>query len=118
MRFLMDEHMLPSYRKQLMRRVPDLRVWAIGDPGAPPFSTPDPQILDWCEEHNFLLVTNNRASMPPHLADHLAQGKHIPGILIVNLDAGIGAMIEELALIAGASYEGEYRDMIAYLPTT
>jgi hypothetical protein len=118
MRYLLDEHIPPVYRTQLLRDEPELTVWAIGDPGAPPLGTPDPQILAWCEMHSFLLVTNNRKSMPQHLADHLAQGGHIPGILVINLDIGIGQMIAELTLIAGASREDEYQDLIVYLPIT
>ncbi len=118
MRYLLDEHIPPVYRTQLLRDEPELTVWAIGDPGAPPLGTPDPQILEWCEMHSFLLVTNNRKSMPQHLADHLAQGGHIPGILVINPDIGIGQMIAELTLIAGASREDEYQDLMVYLPIT
>lgn len=118
MRYLLDEHIPPLYRTQLLRIEPELTAWTIGSPGAPSLGTPDPQILEWCEEHNFVLITNNRKSMPRHLADHLSLGRHIPGILVIDLDAGIGDMIVELALIAGASQEREYQDMIIYLPIT
>jgi hypothetical protein len=40
--------------------------------------TLDPEILLWCEAHRFILVTNNRRSMPRHLADHLAMGCQNP----------------------------------------
>ena len=80
MRYLLDEHIAPVYRGQLLRIVPELEVWIVGDRGAPPRGTLDPDILIWCEEHRFVLVTNNRKSMPRQLADHLALGRHIPGI--------------------------------------
>ncbi|NJN65364.1 MAG: DUF5615 family PIN-like protein [Chloroflexaceae bacterium] len=118
MRYLLDEHIPPVYRTQLLRTEPGLTVWTIGSPGAPPLGTPDPEILEWCEVHGFVLVTNNRKSMPNHLADHLVRGRHVPGILVIDLDIGIGAMIAELALIAGASSEDEYQDMMVYLPIT
>lgn len=118
MRYLFDEHIPPAYRTQLLRIEPGLTIWTIGSPGAPSLGTPDPQILKWCEVHGFVLVTNNRKSMPSHLTDHLSQERHVPGILVINLDIGIGHMIAELALIAGASQENEYQDMILYLPIT
>ncbi len=74
--YLMDENVDPIYRTQILHREPELVVWAVGDEGAPPKSTLDPEILIWCEEHGFILMTNNRTSMPPHLAEHLAQGRH------------------------------------------
>lgn len=89
---------------------------AVGEIGTPPKSTLDPEILLWCEEHNFILVTNNRSSMPVHLADHIAQGHHIPGILILNADFSFGQNIEELILIAECAFEEEYQDQIVFLP--
>jgi hypothetical protein len=114
--YLLDEHIPPLYRSQLLRREPGLTVWRIGDEGAPGRGTPDPAILIWIEENNFILVTNNRKTMPAHLADHLAAGRHVPGILIVDLGAPIGAVLNDLILIALASYENEFLDVVAYVP--
>ena len=80
--------------------------------------TLDPEILLWCEEYNFILVTNNRKSMPVHLADNIAQTHHIPGIFILNSNLSIGQNIDELIIIAEGSFEGEYQDQIIHLPIT
>lgn len=116
LKFLLDENVAPLYQTQLRQRKPDLVVWIVGDPGTPPKSTLDPEILCWCEEYNFVLVTNNRKSMPVHLTDHIAEGHHVPGILILNLDVSIGQLLDELILIAEASFEDEYQDQIVHLP--
>jgi hypothetical protein len=117
-RYLLDEHIDPVYGIQLLRAAPDLEVWIIGDPGASPRGTLDPDILIWCEANGFILVTNNRTSMPRHLADHLALGRHVPGILVINPAMSVGELIDELVLTVGASVEDEYRDLILYLPLT
>ncbi len=114
--YLLDENVDPVYQAQLLRRNPDLVMWVIGDPGAPPIGTLDPEILCWCEEYNFMLVTNNRKSMPVHLTDHIAQGRHVPGIFILNPDLSIGQHIDEFILIAEASFDDEYQDRIVHLP--
>lgn len=116
LRYLMDENVNPIYPNQLRRRAPDLVIRAVGEPDTPPKSTLDPAILLWCETYNFVLVTNNRASMPVHLVDHIAQGHHVPGILILNPDMSIGETLDELVLIAGGSFEEEYQDQIVHLP--
>jgi hypothetical protein len=54
--------------------------------------------------------------MPVHLADHLAQNRHIPGIFILNPTLSIGETIEELVLVALASFDDEYQDQIVHLP--
>lgn len=50
MRYLLDEHINPALRRELLRAAPELDVWMIGDPGAPPRGTLDPAILVWGEE--------------------------------------------------------------------
>jgi hypothetical protein len=117
-RFLLDENVDPLFRHELLRREPSLVVWRVGDISAPPDSTLDPDILIWCEQNAFVLVTNNRKSMPPHLQDHLAQGRHIPGLLVLNPKMSVGETIEELALIWGASEDEEYLDRISFLPVS
>jgi hypothetical protein len=116
--YLLDEHLTPVYRAQLVRRNPELVVRIIGDIDAPPLGTLDPEILIWCESNGFILVTNNRKSMPKHLADHLTCDRHIPGIFVIDPDQSMGQTIEELLVIAGASFELEYQDRIEYLPLT
>jgi Domain of unknown function (DUF5615) len=118
LKYLMDENVTPIYTTQLRRKRPDLVVWAVGEINTPPKSTLDPEILVWCEEHNFILVTNNRKSMPVHLADNMAEGRHISGIFILNSDLSIGQNIEELILIADGSFDDEYQDRIVHLPLT
>jgi hypothetical protein len=76
----------------------------------------DPDLLIWCEEHNFVLVTNNRSTMPVHLADHLMAGRHVPGIIVIRRRAQIGKVREHFLALLGASFENEYRDRIVYLP--
>ena len=117
-RYLIDENLDPLYKAQLLLKKPGLVVYSIGDPGTPPKGTLDPEILCWCEENDFILVTNNRKSMPAHLAVHLSQEGHIPGIITLNLEMGIGDTVEELILIAEVGNPNEYKDRIEYLPVT
>ena len=114
--YLLDEHVDPLFRTALLSREPELTVWRIGDPLSLPRGTLDPDILRWCEAYGFILVTNNRKSMPRHLRDHLAQGGHIPGIIEMNPGMTNQEIIEELLLIWAISTAEEYRDQIVYMP--
>ena len=115
-RYLMDENLSPAYRRGLQRRDPSITVWEVGSPGAPPRGSADPEILRWCEEKGFILVTDNRHSMPVHLAEHLADGRHVPGILTIRRRATMGHVLDALAVIAGASEPREYTDRLVYIP--
>ncbi|QSJ18004.1 DUF5615 family PIN-like protein [Nostoc sp. UHCC 0702] len=116
LKYLLDENVDHSYKIQLIRRNRELVIWVVGEPSAPPRGTLDPEILYWCEEYNFVLVTNNRTSMPVHLAEHIAKNHHIPGIFILNNKLSIGQNIDELIFLAEASFENEYQDQIVHLP--
>ena len=115
MKYLLDENVDPDLRKALHQRWPEIVVWMIGDPGAPVRGTLDPDILLWCTARDFSLVTNNRASMPAHLREHLSAGREVPGIFILDPDLTIGTTAEELALIWGASTKGEYDNRLNFL---
>jgi hypothetical protein len=114
----MDENIDPAYFTQLRLNLPDLIVRVIGEPNTPPKGTKDPEILLWCEEYDFILVTNNRRSMPVHLTEHINRGHHVPGIFILNPNLSVGQNIDELMLIAEGSFDDEYQDQIIYLPLT
>ncbi|MEH2193326.1 MAG: DUF5615 family PIN-like protein [Nostoc sp.] len=116
MRYLIDENVNPIYPNQIRLREPEIAIKVVGESGTPPKSTLDPEILCWCEDNNFILVTNNRTSMPVHLADHIAVNHHVAGIFILNPNLSIGENIEELIIVALASEDDEYQDKIVYLP--
>ncbi|OKH25536.1 hypothetical protein NIES593_04115 [Hydrococcus rivularis NIES-593] len=118
LKYLMDENIDPAYFTRLRLNLPDLIVRVIGEPNTPSKGTKDPKILLWCEEYDFILVTNNRRSMPVHLSEHIDRGHHVPGIFILNPNLSVGQNIDELMLIAEGSFDDEYQDQIIFLPLT
>lgn len=115
-KFLLDEHVNPRLRRAIKQISPEIVVWRVGDPVAPALGTLDDEILHWCEAQSFSLATNNRASMPVHLQDHLAAGHHVPGIFTLNPKMNDNETTEELTLIWGACAAEEFLDQIYYLP--
>ena len=111
-RFLLDEH----FNRTLQGQLPEMHIRLIGDEGAPPLSTPDSDILTWIEHNNYILLTNNRATMPRHLIEHLQTGGHVPGILCFPQRTSIGTYIKELRRIWHSFEPDQYRDVIQYLP--
>jgi len=97
--FLLDENADPDFLTALWQTLPQITIRRIGFRDAPPYGTPDPGILIWCETYQFSLITNNRHTMPPHLQDHLAAGHHVPGIFILNDRMSIGQTVAALSEI-------------------
>ncbi len=112
---LLDENMPQRVARALRARDDTLAVRTVGDGIAPPLGTPDPELLRWIEEWEFVLLTNNRRSMPVHLAAHLATGHHVPGVLQVPEEYRLGPLADEVVLVLGASLAGELADQITYL---
>ena len=113
---LLDEHVPLIIQAQLEQMEPGVTIYAIGDGIAPSRGTPDPDILCWIETHGCILVTNNRATMPVHLQEHLAQGRHVPGIVQLPRRMSIGPILDDLLLIWGVGLPDEFQDQIVYLP--
>jgi hypothetical protein len=114
--FLFDENVDQAIVSALRRERPEITVCQIGGHGAPAWGTPDPEILIWCEQAGFALVTNNRASMPVHLQSHLAVGRHVPAVFVLGHDSSVREILADLALIWEAAHPGEFADQIVYLP--
>jgi hypothetical protein len=102
-------------QRLLEKAEPRLRVFRVGDGVAPPKHTADEDLLVWIEQNGCMLLTNNRASMPVHLAAHLERGRHVPGIIQVPKRPNIRAVVDALLLIWGASLPGEFSDQVVHL---
>lgn len=115
-RFLLDENVKHVIQHELRRLNPEIEVYCIGNKEVPSRGTPDPAILVWIEENQYILVTENRSTMPVHLAAHFAAGRHHPGILWIRPNTSIGQLVFELYMIWLASEAEEYYDKTDFLP--
>ncbi|HVC33705.1 MAG TPA: DUF5615 family PIN-like protein [Chloroflexota bacterium] len=115
-RFLLDENLPPRLKPAVLRYNAQIDIIRMGDDGAPPLGTSDPDILKHAEETRYVLVTNNRKSMPVHIAEHAALGRHHWGVLRIRSSATIRQVIEEVALIWEASDAEEWIDRDDWIP--
>lgn len=115
-KYILDENLPRMLKNQLLFHERSMDVLLVGENQAPPLGALDPDILDWIEQNNRILVSRNRSTMPMHLKEHIAKGNHIPGILLIRKDVLLGKLVEDLYLIWAASKPEEYRDQIVYLP--
>lgn len=119
--FLFDENLGSELQGMVIRhnRVQPayaMNALQVGDGAAPPKGTTDSELLVWCQENNRLLVTWDKRSMPGHLADHLASGRHSPGVFLVRPIVKISELVIFLATVAYASDADEWRDRCVWIP--
>ena len=116
LRFLLDEHLAHAIQSRLLQLNAEIEILVMGQPFAPPIGTSDQDILLWLERTGYVLVTNNRRTMPDHIRTHYDAGHRLPGLFLLKRQARIGQVIEQLYLLWIASEAEEYLDRLLYLP--
>jgi hypothetical protein len=115
-RFLLDEHIDQSIQRQLRRSDPHVAVIAIEDSTSPPVARSDSNILLWMEANDYILITENRSTIPGHLNDHYADGHDMPSLFWIRPQTPLGRVVEELYLIWYSSLADEYIDHAIFIP--
>lgn len=120
LRYLLDEHLRgPLWRAIQWHNssgVYPLDVVRVGEPPDLPLSSDDPTLLQWAEREQRILVTHDPDTMPKHLADHLAAGRHSPGVFMLRPRSTLPQILSFLVDAAYASEPGEWQDRIQFIP--
>ena len=115
-RFLLDENLSKKIKLGVLLLNSSVDILCVGDPNAPSFGTLDPEILSYVEQSQRLLITDNRKSMPDHLAAHWSAGRRIWGLFWVRPKASIGQLAESIYLIWETSEAQEWIDVVDWIP--
>jgi len=115
-RYLLDENIDQVVLSKVRKHEPSLDIHCVGEQNFPPLSSSDPEILRWLEKTGYILVTENRKTMPLHFSHHIEANHHLPGIFVITKQLSQNALVEELILIWGTTEPDEFKDRIVYLP--
>jgi hypothetical protein len=120
LRYVLDEHLRGPLWQAIQQHtaggLDPLDAVRVGDPPDLPLGTPDPDVLLWAEREGRILVSEDRATMPGHLADHLQGGHHSPGILLIARGATWAKLLSTLTVYAHAGDPALFQDRIDYIP--
>src|SRR5260370_24641732 len=85
LRYLLDEHLRGALWDLVKRHnvagAYPLDIQRVGDLAELPIGIPDPTILRWAQRENRVLVSQDKRTLPSHLAEHLKSGRSSPGIM-------------------------------------
>jgi len=115
-RYLLDEHINPAIQRQLRRLIREIDVRCVGDANDSVKGTLDEDMLDWAATNEFILVSEDRRTLPSTIAARLWIGNHIAGVLFVRSSSRIGDIIETLELIWHTSEQEEFLDCTLFIP--
>jgi hypothetical protein len=101
MRFTADENFNNDILRDVLRRYPELDVVRIEDTEV--YEAEDPAVLEWVAQAGCVLLTHDTRTMPDFAYARVRGGKPLPGVFVVNDQAPMGEVIDDLLTILGAS---------------
>jgi hypothetical protein len=120
LRFLLDEHIRrtvwTAIARHNLRGQNVLDVVRVGSVGAPPYGTEDPDLLLWAEREVRIILSEDKSTMPAHLADHLGANHYSPGVMMLRKRVYLTDLLEFLCLATYASEPLEWENQITYVP--
>ena len=109
-----DENFSNDIVRGLLRRRPDLDVVRVQDAGLS--GADDPTVLEWAARQGRVLLTQDVSTMTRYAYERVRAGKRMPGVFEVSRGSPVGAVIEDILLLAECSLEGEWEGQVRYLP--
>ena len=112
--FLADENFNNQIVRGVLRRNRAIDLVRVQDVGLS--QTDDRVILEWAAQQNRVTLTHDVETMTRYAYERVQAGLAMPGVFEISRNVPIGLAIEEIMLIAQASFEGEWEGQVLYLP--
>ena len=116
LRFLVDQDTPPALAAALRQAAPGIDVIQVGDAGAPPCGTQDPDLLIACEALGRVLISNDKKTMPGHLIDHFAAGRHTAGVMLLRNNFTLAVYVQKIVHYWATTTADEWVDRTVYIP--
>ena len=113
-RFVADENLNHAITRGLLRLLPHLDLVTVDSVGLKGIS--DPQLLDWAAQEGRVLLSHDIRTLVGFAQNRIAEGLLMPGLVIVEGHITIRQAIDDIALLAECSVEGEWEGKIIFLP--
>ena len=114
LRLLFDQDFNHNILRGLFLRVPNLDAVTALQAGLE--EAPDPELLDWAAQQRRIVVTHDVNTMPDHAYQHIQLGEPVAGVFVVPQETPIGQAIAELETLISCSFEGEWDNLIVFIP--
>jgi hypothetical protein len=114
LRLLIDQDLDHVILRGLLLRIPALDVITAHQAGLSNAS--DPELLAWAVEHERVVITHDRRTMPYHASIRIAKSEKMAGIIIVSRQLAVSQVIDDLEIIVSCSNMAEWENVIKHLP--
>jgi len=114
LRFMADENFNRDIVRGLQYRNPELSIITVQNAGLGGMD--DRDLLEWCAEHDRILLTHDQATIPGYAYERVKAGKMMKGVFVVNARLSVGRVIDEILLTDLCSGQEEWAGQVIYLP--
>jgi hypothetical protein len=114
LRFLADENFNNDILRGVAAQADPVDVVRVQDVGLS--GADDVTVLEWCVEHDRILLTHDVRTIPAAVSDLFDRGLRMRGVFIVRRAVPAQRAIEEIVLLSACSLEGEWQGATAFLP--
>jgi len=109
-----DENLNNNIIRGLLRRKLDIDIMRIQDVGLS--GADDVAVLDWAAQEGRVLLTHDVCTRTKYACERIESGQSMPGLFEIDVNAPMGAIIEDILLLVELSLPGEWEGSIGYLP--
>jgi hypothetical protein len=113
-RLLADENLNHDLIRGVLRRMPSLDLVRVQDVGLREFD--DRSVLEWAARERRITLTHDVNTVPAFAFERVRRNQAMTGILVVNQQAALASVIDDILLIAECSDSSEYDGQVIYLP--
>lgn len=112
--FLADENFNNDIVRGVRRRNAEVDIARVQDTDVAGLD--DPAVLEWAADRGRIVLTHDVTTMTRYAYERVLAGESMPGVFAVGSQLAIGIAIDDIALLAECSLEGEWDGQVRYLP--
>lgn len=112
--FLADENFDNRVLRGLLLRLPNIDILRVQDTVIA--EADDPEVLAFAFAEKRVLLSHDFSTIPDYFKENFKNGIPNPGVIMVHTSLSIGAVIDDLEMIAFCSNEEELLGDFKYLP--
>ncbi|MCI0392176.1 MAG: DUF5615 family PIN-like protein [Acidobacteria bacterium] len=114
LRFLTDQNFDQDISRGLIARAPNLDIITAFIAGVSGYE--DPDLLRWTAEHDRILITHDKKTIPHYVKELVSDGLTLPGVILVIKSISIGGLIDDLEVTILCGRAEDFRNDVFYLP--
>ena len=113
MKFWADENFRGDILRGILTIYPNLDIIRVQDTSL--IQIKDPDLLEEAAKVGAILLSHDIKTIPTHANNRVAQGKLMPGVVIIHQLMPLKQAIDGLSVMIGAGNESDFINQVQYL---